>query len=111
MQDRYTDIPNHLKEYIVTQDYNEYTNIDHACWNFIMKISRDFFKDHAHHSYLEGLGKTGITIDCIPKISDMDDKLQKIGWRAVPVRGFLPPTIFKTFLRFNSFRYFLCFLL
>ena len=27
----------------------------------------------------------------------MDDKLKKIGWRAVPVRGFLPPTIFMQF--------------
>tara|TARA_Y100001970_G_C14218885_1_gene851383 strand:- start:1140 stop:2720 length:1581 start_codon:yes stop_codon:yes gene_type:complete len=62
-----------------------------------MKISKDFFKDHAHQSYLAGLDATGITIDRIPKISDMDKKLKKIGWRAVPVRGFLPPTIFMQF--------------
>ena len=97
MQDRYNDIPNHLKDYIVTQDYDEYTCIDHSCWNFIMKISKNFFKDHAHESYLLGLEKTGITIDSIPKISDMDNRLQEIGWRAAPVRGFLPPTIFMQF--------------
>ena len=97
MQDRYSKIPNHLRPYIVSQDYDDYTAIDHACWRFIMRISKHFFKDHAHHAYLDGLKDTGITIDSIPQISDMDDKLQEIGWRAVPVRGFLPPTIFMQF--------------
>ena len=97
MQDRYSKIPNHLRPYIVSQDYDDYTAIDHACWRFIMRISKQFFKDHAHHPYLDGLKDTGITIDSIPQISDMDDKLQEIGWRAVPVRGFLPPTIFMQF--------------
>jgi len=97
MKDRYLDIPNHLQEYIVDQDYDSYTAINHACWKFIMQISKSFFKNHAHPSYLDGLKKTGITIDRIPSISDMDDKLKGIGWRAVPVRGFLPPTIFMQF--------------
>ena len=97
MQDRYSNIPTHLKSYIVSQDHENYSLMDHACWRFIMKISRDFFKDYAHRAYLNGLQETGITTESIPVISDMDDKLQKIGWRAVPVRGFLPPTIFMQF--------------
>ena len=97
MRDNYPSIPNHLESYIVNQDYNSYTSINHSCWKFIMTISKSFFKDHAHESYLEGLEKTGITINTIPRISDMDNKLRKIGWRAVPVRGFLPPTIFMQF--------------
>ena len=43
MQDRYSNIPNHLKEFIVSQDYDNYTAIDHACWRFIMEISKKFF--------------------------------------------------------------------
>jgi len=97
MKDRYSNIPTHLKSYIVKQDHKNYSLMDHACWRFIMKMSRDFFKDHAHRAYLNGLQETGITTDYIPAISEMDDKLQKIGWRAVPVRGFLPPTIFMQF--------------
>ena len=97
MKNKYSDIPSHLRSYIVDQDYTSYTSIDHSCWKFIMEISKKFFKEHAHQSYMEGLDKTGITIDSIPKISDMDKKLKKIGWRAVPVRGFLPPTIFMEF--------------
>ena len=78
MKDRYIDIPSHLRSYIVDQDYASYTYINQSCWEFIMGISKDFFKDHAHESYLEGLEKTGITIDRIPSISDMDEKLKKI---------------------------------
>ena len=63
MKNNHSSIPSHLKSYIVDQDYNAYTSINHSCWKFIMSISRDFFKVHAHKSYLEGLEKTGITIN------------------------------------------------
>ena len=48
-----------------------------------MKISKDFFKDYAHESYLEGLKQTGITIDRIPRISDMDKKLKEKNGRNI----------------------------
>ena len=97
MNDRYKNIPDHLKNYIVSQEYESYTSMDHACWRFLMRMSKDFFTEFAHSAYLNGLEEIGIGLDSIPVISDMDDKLQKIGWRAVPVRGFLPPTIFMQF--------------
>ena len=54
-------IPKYLKKYIVNQNYNKYSYIDHACWRFIMKISLAFFSQHADKIYKEGLEKTGIT--------------------------------------------------
>src|SRR5690606_28663904 len=39
----------------------------------------------------------GISTESIPKISDMDKKLQDYGWRAVPVSGFIPPAAFMEF--------------
>ena len=71
MKDRYSNIPTHLKPYIVKQDHKNYSLMDHACWRFIMKMSRDFFKDYAHRAYLNGLQETGITTDYIPVISEM----------------------------------------
>ena len=47
-------IPRHLKKYIIEQNYNDYSAIDHACWNFIMQISINFFKEYAEKSYLDG---------------------------------------------------------
>tara|TARA_B100001142_G_scaffold330253_1_gene397355 strand:+ start:1197 stop:2897 length:1701 start_codon:yes stop_codon:yes gene_type:complete len=97
MKDRYSNIPSHLKEYIVSQNYNDYTQKDQACWRFIMDVSQSFFKDYAHDAYLDGLQGTGVSTNYIPRIEDMDKKLNEFDWRAVPVRGFLPPTIFMQF--------------
>jgi len=90
-------IPDHLKQYIVEQNYDRYNIIDHNVWSFIMDISIPFFKKHAHHSYFEGLQKTGITLNKIPSIEYMNIKMNEFGWSAVAVRGFIPPEIFMEF--------------
>ena len=90
-------IPKHLKKYIVKQDYTNYNEINQSTWKFIMKISIDFFKKHGHSIYIDGLKKTGISLDTIPKISDINNKLSQFGWSSVPVRGFIPPNIFMEF--------------
>ena len=90
-------IPKHLKQYIVKQNYQDYNYIDQACWRFIMKISTDFFKVNADNTYIDGLNKTGITLNKIPRIKSIDKKLSKFGWRAVCVRGFIPPNAFMEF--------------
>ena len=59
-----------------------------------MGISVPFFKKHAHSSYLKGLEETGITLDKIPSINQMNKKMSQFGWGAVAVRGFIPPWAF-----------------
>ena len=93
----YSEIPQQLKRYIVKQNYHEYTAENQSTWRYIMRQLRDFLSENAHSSYLEGLRDTGITIDVIPRISDIDKKLQNLGWRAVPVSGFIPPAAFMEF--------------
>lgn len=87
-------LPNHLKKYIIDQDYAQYSSVDHAVWRFILRQLRRFLSVHAHEFYLEGLEKTGIETERIPQISEISAKLEKIGWRALPVSGFIPPTAF-----------------
>jgi phenylalanine-4-hydroxylase len=90
-------LPDHLKKYVVEQDYDKYTPEDQAVWRYIMRQLKSFLSQHAHPLYVEGLEKTGITIDKIPLISDMNDMLKKFGWGAVPVSGFIPPAAFMEF--------------
>jgi len=90
-------IPEHLKRYTVEQDYGLYTAIDQASWRCIMRVSKSFFKDHAHAKYIDGLIKTGISTDRIPYIEEMDFCLRQFGWRAVAVSGFIPPAVFLEF--------------
>ena len=91
-------LPQHLLEYTVSQDYKLYTEIDQAVWRYVMKISVPFFKKHAHNAYIEGLEMTGIPMDHIPHVDGMDKRLDKFNWGAVTVKGFIPPIIFMEFL-------------
>jgi len=91
------EVPEHLKPFIATQDPLLYTPIDHASWRFIMRLNQAFFAKHAHQKYLDGLEETGISTERIPLIPEMDAKLRKFGWRAVPVSGFIPPSVFLEF--------------
>lgn len=91
------EIPQHLLRYTVKQDYNLYTHEDQAIWRFSMRQLFHYLKDHAHPAYVEGLKKTGISIDTIPHIPEMDKMLSEFGWRAVPVSGFIPPAAFMSF--------------
>jgi phenylalanine-4-hydroxylase len=92
------ELPIHLRKYIAEQDYALYTPIDHASWRYIMRVSKEFFKNHAHPKYLDGLRETGVTTERIPRIAEMDQKLQKFGWRAVIITGFIPPEPFLEML-------------
>ena len=91
-------LPSHLKQYITKQDYSVYTEIDQAVWRFIMMVSVPFFKKNAHPIYLKGLKQTGIPLDKIPRVEDMDKKLDSFGWGAVAVQGFIPPSAFMELL-------------
>lgn len=87
-------IPDHLKRYLVEQSYERYTPEDHAVWRFILRELTSFHFKNAHPSYRKGVKLTGITIERIPTLKGIDKCLQKFGWRAAGVSGFIPPAAF-----------------
>ncbi|MCB0411995.1 MAG: aromatic amino acid hydroxylase [Bdellovibrionales bacterium] len=90
-------LPAHLKKYVVKQNYSRYTPEDQAVWRFLLRQLKNVLSTHAHPCYSEGLEKTGISINSIPKIEEVDAKLSEFGWGAVPVSGFIPPAAFMEF--------------
>ncbi|HSU86796.1 MAG TPA: aromatic amino acid hydroxylase [Chthoniobacterales bacterium] len=90
-------LPKHLLQFAVDQRYDEYTPVDHAVWRFIMRQNIFFLKEYAHKVYFQGLLDTGISFERIPRISEMNEILGKIGWGAVAVDGFIPPAAFMEF--------------
>ena len=90
-------LPAHLRQFVVSQDYDNYTPVDHAVWRYVMRKNLAYLSKVADASYLKGLEKTGITIDSIPNVKDMNTILGKIGWGCVCVDGFLPPSSFMEF--------------
>jgi phenylalanine-4-hydroxylase len=91
-------IPEYLLPYVAKQDPSLYIAMDHESWRFILKIAGAFLATHAHQKYKDGLRETGISTERIPLISEMDEKLRRFHWRAVPVSGFIPPAVFMEFL-------------
>ncbi|MDR0230181.1 MAG: aromatic amino acid hydroxylase [Flavobacteriaceae bacterium] len=90
-------LPEHLKQFIKPQDYQDYTPINQAVWRYVMRKNVDYLSQVAHESYLEGLEKTGISIESIPSMYGMNRILKEIGWAAVAVDGFIPPNAFMEF--------------
>ena len=90
-------LPAHLRQFVVSQEYDNYTPVDHAVWRYVMRKNLAYLSKVADTSYLKGLEKTGITIDSIPNIKVMNTILGKIGWGCVCVDGFLPPSSFMEF--------------
>ena len=94
-------LPPHLKQFIKPQNYEEYTPINQAVWRYVMRKNVDYLSQVAHQSYLDGLKKTGISIDHIPNMYGMNRILKEIGWAAVAVDGFIPPSAFMEFQAYN----------
>ncbi len=87
-------LPAHLRRYVVEQDAGAYTPRDHAVWRHILHKLTDHLAGKAHESYLAGLAATGIGLERIPSLDEMNLKLEQLGWSAVAVRGFIPPAVF-----------------
>jgi len=95
-------LPKHLLEYVVDQNYDHYTPIDQAVWRYVMRQNAHYLPSVCHGSYMDGLEKAGLSIESIPSMYGMTRILKEIGWFAVAVDGFIPPTVFMEFQAYNT---------
>ncbi|SNR14371.1 aromatic amino acid hydroxylase [Tenacibaculum jejuense] len=94
-------LPQHLHKFVVKQPYDEYTAQNQAVWRYVMRMNVDYLGKVAHESYIDGLQKTGISVNTIPRMEGMNRILKEIGWAAVSVDGFIPPNAFMEFQAYN----------
>ena len=90
-------LPAHLRPFVALQEYELYTPRDHAVWRFLLHQLRYNLRGVAEDTYFDGLARTGIGLEAIPRIEQMNACLSELGWRAVVVDGFLPPAVFMEF--------------
>lgn len=90
-------VPKHLQKYVVDQQYEKYTPIDQAVWRYVMRQNHNFLKDIAHPSYTSGLKASGIHIEKIPNVQEMNEALSPFGWGAANIDGFIPGVVFFDF--------------
>lgn len=101
LNEKLNKLPPHLKQFMVPQHYEEYTPVNHAVWRYVMRQNVNYLSKVADKSYLEGLSRTGITLDRIPSVKEMNEILGKIGWAACTVDGFIHP---QAFMEFQEYR-------
>ncbi|NDI36249.1 aromatic amino acid hydroxylase [Chengkuizengella sediminis] len=92
-----SDIPAHLREYVIDQQYEEYTPINHAVWRYVMRQNVNFFKNVAHEAYTNGVTASGMDIERIPRVEEMHTSLKPFNWGAVAIDGYIPGVIFFDF--------------
>ncbi|WP_147803926.1 aromatic amino acid hydroxylase [Alkalicoccus halolimnae] len=90
-------IPAHLRQYTVKQNYASYTPINHAVWRYVMRQNHETLKDLAHEAYTDGLKASGISIEQIPDVAEMNEKLGQFGLGAATIDGFIPGVAFFDF--------------
>ncbi|MEJ5960673.1 aromatic amino acid hydroxylase [Pedobacter immunditicola] len=90
-------LPKHLRQFIVDQHYEKYTPIDQAVWRYVMRQNYSYLKQVAYYPYIKGLQRAGLSIERIPDLQNMNDNLGKLGWGAVTVDGFIPPSAFMEY--------------
>jgi phenylalanine-4-hydroxylase len=90
-------VPAHLRRFVVEQDYDAYTAVDQAVWRFVLLQMYDRLRHAAHPAYARGLELSGMSVERIPRIAEMDACLSRFGWGAVCVDGFIPPRAFQEF--------------
>ncbi|HET6338638.1 MAG TPA: aromatic amino acid hydroxylase [Polyangiales bacterium] len=90
-------VPPHLRQYVVTQDYDAYTERDQAVWRFVLLQTYARLARTGHPAYASGFLAAGISVDRIPRISEMNERLSEHGFGVVCVDGFIPPRAFQSF--------------
>jgi phenylalanine-4-hydroxylase len=90
-------VPAHLRRFVVEQDYAQYNAVDQAVWRFVLLQTYAKLQGTAHPAYRDGLRQTGISVERIPSVAEMNERLSRFGWGAVCVDGFIPPRAFQEF--------------
>ena len=91
-----TDLSVMIQRYSVPQDYHRYTEENHATWRTAVHRLHGVLKDQTAIDFLTAFEKTGMSKDRIPRLEEINDALERVGWRAIVVDGFIPPDVFMT---------------
>jgi phenylalanine-4-hydroxylase len=103
MLDR-TTLPEAAEPYVVTQDYEKYTDVEHNTWKYLYELRMRQLRVLACDEYLEGIEVLGITPARMPVIEQLNARLKtRTDWMLLPVSGFLPGRTFFDLLAARIF--------
>ncbi|MGP8253901.1 MAG: phenylalanine 4-monooxygenase, partial [Terracidiphilus sp.] len=90
--------------YIIDQDYDAYTEEQHAVWTELVGRALPELEKHAAREYLDGFEIIGLERDRLPNLATIGARLgPRTGWSSTPVSGFLPAPAFFEMLAMRAF--------
>jgi phenylalanine-4-hydroxylase len=90
--------------YIIEQDYQAYTDEQHAIWAELVGRVLPELEKHAARDYLDGFQIVGLQADRLPNLKSISSRLESwTGWSSTPVSGFLPAPAFFEMLATRRF--------
>lgn len=91
-------VPVHAKG-TVLQPYEEYGPEDHGIWSHLMQRQDQVLANRACSEWIASSRALGLSVDRIPRFSDLNDKLgPATGWKVVGVEGLVSSQDFYTLL-------------
>ncbi|MGL4997905.1 MAG: phenylalanine 4-monooxygenase [Cetobacterium sp.] len=89
---------------VTHEQWQNFTETEHETWRILFKRQSKLLKGSAADEIIEGMEKLTICNEQIPKISDLNTKLEKVtGFSVIPVKGFIPEHLFFKFLSERKF--------
>jgi phenylalanine-4-hydroxylase len=85
-----------LRESFTTeQDWNAYTEENHQVWRLLVRRRMGHLRLSASRAFLDGMQAIGLDENSVPDLALLNPRLRsRTGWQAVPVKGFLEPSLF-----------------
>jgi len=91
-------------ELYISQAYELYTQENHDDWRTLYERMRPRWEQFANPQFLEGLAALNPPSDRVPRLSDINRRLQPLtGFQAKPVSGYVPGFLFFDCLRRREF--------
>jgi phenylalanine-4-hydroxylase len=82
------------EQYVVTQDWNSYTSVQHALWRKLYQRQANLLPGRACDEFIVCLAQLDVS-DAIPQFDRVSAALQKAtGWQLVAVPGLVPDHVF-----------------
>jgi phenylalanine-4-hydroxylase len=85
-------IPEDLLAYVTDEGYEAHGEAAHEVWREVLRRNSDLIHGHAqwmHPTYVEGRRALALP-ERIPRVDELNERLEPTGWRILPVAGYIP---------------------
>ncbi len=92
------------EDYIVLQNWNSFTDDDHAVWDLLFARQVELLGTRVVSAFLEGIDLLKLSHPGVPDVEGLNATLEpRTGWRTVAVPGLVPDDVFFAMLSARVF--------